>query len=119
VQDTGGDVLAIIGDRRSRPGLINSRGLPLDEAALKAWEAGYFFGPERPSINDLLDLIEQDGRIPVYPAGDLHEEKRSLPRDEIATELLARIVAARRGGGVGKRKALRPLMREAEKVVMI
>ncbi len=40
--------------------LLHTRGMSLDEAALKAWEAGYFpeFS-ERPTPNDLLDAIAE------------------------------------------------------------
>ena len=30
--------------------------------ALRAWEAGYFIGEERPTVNDLLDLIDREAR---------------------------------------------------------
>jgi hypothetical protein len=43
IRDPGGDVLSILGSHRARPGLINnSSGMSLDDAALFAWEAGYF-----------------------------------------------------------------------------
>lgn len=49
---------------RHRPGLVNTQaGMPLDDAALRAWEAGYFPGAtERPTINDLLDALDEDLR---------------------------------------------------------
>jgi hypothetical protein len=61
VRDPNGDVAAIVGGPKGRPGLINKNGQHLDDATLKAWEAGYF--PEhdqRPEINHLLDAIRED-----------------------------------------------------------
>jgi hypothetical protein len=72
LRDVGGDVSAIIGGPKGRPGLINQNGSHLDAATQRAWDAGYF--PEhdqRPEINDLLDKIEKDhsGR-PQYSMHD-------------------------------------------------
>lgn len=62
VQDDGGDIRSSLGGAKYRPGLINKNGLPLDDAALRAWEAGYFpdLGDDRPSINDLRDALHDD-----------------------------------------------------------
>ena len=126
VRDPGGDVLSVLGGSvKARPGLVNNTsGMPLDDAAHAAWEAGYFFGRERPAINELLDLMAQDhaGRIPVWAEGDFAEvaerrERLASERDDPAGELLARIVRAWHEGGPGKRLALRALMREAEGMV--
>jgi hypothetical protein len=65
IRDDGGEISHILGGTRFRPGLINNRrGLGLDDAALRAWEEGYFpeRGERRPSINDLLDAIADDHR---------------------------------------------------------
>jgi polyhydroxyalkanoate synthesis regulator phasin len=74
VRDPGGDVRSSIGAARYRPGLINQRGRTLDDAAQLAHEAGYFpeLGPgERPSINDLLDRLDDDLKSrPVYSHAD-------------------------------------------------
>lgn len=61
LQDPGGDVAELLGGAK-RPGLINKNGLPLDDAALKAWEQGYFpeLGEERPTPNQLLDALRED-----------------------------------------------------------
>jgi hypothetical protein len=70
--DTGGDVSAIVGGPRGRPGLLNMTGMTLDDAAMRAWENGYFpeFS-ERPSVNDLLDKINEDHNgNPVYSMHD-------------------------------------------------
>jgi predicted ABC-type ATPase/DNA-binding NarL/FixJ family response regulator len=49
VMDENGDVKAILGDARARPGLINNAtGRSIDDMALKAWEEGFFGqGPQR------------------------------------------------------------------------
>jgi hypothetical protein len=62
VQEQGGEISHIIGGKNQRPGLINGKGLSLDDAALRAWEEGYFpdHGENRPTINDLLDAIRED-----------------------------------------------------------
>lgn len=72
--DTGGDVSAIVGGPRGRPGLLNSNGQQLDAATQRAWQAGYLPGDQRPEINDLLAAIREDheGR-PVYSAHDQDE----------------------------------------------
>jgi Large polyvalent protein associated domain 38 len=63
IRDPGGDVSATIGGPRGRPGLISANGRNLDDAALNAWQAGYFPNhSERPSINDLLQAIDEDYR---------------------------------------------------------
>ena len=73
VRDAGGDVRHTLGRLKDRPGLITKRGLSLDDAALRAWEEGYFpLHRERPSVHDLLDAIAQDqlGRVPVWSERD-------------------------------------------------
>jgi len=62
ISDEGGDVRSTLGGAKYRPGLISKTGLPMDEAALRAWEAGYFpdLGDQRPSINDLRDALNDD-----------------------------------------------------------
>lgn len=59
IRDDDGDVSAIVGGPRGRPGLLNRNGASLDEAGERANEAGYF--PQgRPDINELKDAIEED-----------------------------------------------------------
>lgn len=92
VQESGGE-LRFIG-ARDRPGLINRNGISLDEAALKAWEAGFLPGAERPDINALIDALDRDLKgQPVYRAGDehaaaLHQEaiERNTEIDRLAQE---------------------------------
>lgn len=51
LRDDGGDLRAIMGTTRARPGLASGKGMSLDEAAAKARTAGYFdeAGPDRPT----------------------------------------------------------------------
>jgi len=78
VIDDGGEVRAILGDLRTRPGLVNNTsGLDMDEAAERAWLAG-FFGPAdpdalQPTAADLMRLLSDDlieGRPNIYSAAD-------------------------------------------------
>lgn len=66
VRDDGGDVLAVLGDYKARPGLINNRrGLDVDDMARMAWEEGYFpelTSDERPSVNQFLEALDGDLR---------------------------------------------------------
>lgn len=71
VKDQGGELGDMLGGRR-RPGLVNSGGLPLDDATYRAWEAGFLPGAERPDINTLLTHIDRDLRgNPIYSTQDL------------------------------------------------
>lgn len=75
LRDTGGDLKAIVGGDKakgplrailgggkgSRSLINNETGQNLDDAALRAWEAGYFPEySERPTINELLDKLDED-----------------------------------------------------------
>jgi hypothetical protein len=67
LQDEGGDVRSIMGNTRGRPGLVSGRGLALDEAAQRAWDAGYLPGLDRPDINQLKVALQEDlGTAPRY-----------------------------------------------------
>lgn len=68
VRDPGGDVRSSMGGFRGRPGLIANAGRTLDDAALNAWQAGFFPDhAERPTINDLLDAVDEDLKgVPHY-----------------------------------------------------
>lgn len=78
VRDDGGDVRHTLGGARQRPGLVNNRsGVPLDEAALRASEAGYLTGNrERADINALLAAIEDD--LKGQPRYSLADDARVL-----------------------------------------
>jgi hypothetical protein len=86
VQDEGGDIRQNIGGVRGRPGLVNNRsGMPLDEAALRAWQDGYLPGAERPSVNALLDAIDEDHkgqpRYSQIDEGLVAERQEALARN--------------------------------------
>ncbi len=73
IKDVGGDIAAMLGGSKGRPGLINNAtGRHLDPAAGHAWEGGYFpEHPERPDINDLLNAMREDHEgIPHYSMHD-------------------------------------------------
>lgn len=70
LKDEGGDVRSMIGGARYRPGLINSNGMGHDDAALLAWENGFFpdHAEQRPDINTFLEALDNDvkGHSPRY-----------------------------------------------------
>lgn len=72
-------------EKPGRPRLMREDGVDLDDAALAAWEAGYFgYGGERPDINDLLELIREElaGRK-IYPqTGDSFEKQMEIEQKE-------------------------------------
>jgi hypothetical protein len=89
IQDLGGDVRQILGEARQRPGLINSKGATLDDATLRAWEAGFLPGKERPSINDLFDAIVEDlhdNRVVRNVDKDLAQQFAEMTRMEAELE---------------------------------
>lgn len=70
IRDQGGDLRAMGIDNAPRDmdfargeqrfgKLVSDQGMSLDDAAMKAWEAGYLPGNERPDINTLLDAIDR------------------------------------------------------------
>ena len=73
VRDEGGELTNMLGGPKARPGLISSTGMSLDEAAIKAHEAGYFpeHGEDVPNEREFLDAVEGDLRgEPRYSAED-------------------------------------------------
>lgn len=74
LQDQGGEATALGVDAKSHPRLVRKEGgMNLDDAALKAWEAGYLpEHAERPTINEFLDALGQDvrGDQPRYAEAD-------------------------------------------------
>lgn len=70
--------------------LVNDQGMTLDDAALQAWEAGYFpERTERPTVNDFLDALRgtQEGYDRRFLPSDLPELERykaALCLDRIA-----------------------------------
>lgn len=60
LKDTGGELKAMDADK-SYVGLINNKnGNGLDDMTQTLWDAGYFVGEERPTINQLLDAISEE-----------------------------------------------------------
>lgn len=72
VQDQRGELTCMTGGKRYRGfGLVSCHGMPLDEAAYQAWEAGYIPTPERPTIAEFLDYLDRDlAGLHVYAADD-------------------------------------------------
>jgi len=61
LRDTQDELKAIGLTNRTRPGFIRQNGIRLDDAALKAWEEGFFPGfSERPSIREFLEALDDD-----------------------------------------------------------
>ena len=63
------------GEQRLGKLIDNDAGMNLDDAAMKAWEAGYLPGGERPDINAFLDAIDRthSGAERFYHPDDLPE----------------------------------------------
>jgi hypothetical protein len=103
LQNQGGELSYILGDNKTRPGLINQAGKTLDDAALDAWEAGYLPGTERPSTNDLLDAIAQDiNKEPVY--SELDADAAQAYREAAARNAEADRAKQQRPGPAGQPK---------------
>lgn len=85
IRDDGGDIKAIIGGAKGRPGLLSGLGDNLDNATMRAWQAGFF--PEfndRPMINDLLDKIDRDhNQQPVY---SMHDDAKVAAYEQAAAQ---------------------------------
>lgn len=85
LREDGGE-LAARDAAKAVPGLLNNKGgMDFDTAALRAWEAGFFTGDERPTVNEFMDLLDHDLRTKrVYShhdddlaaAWDAHEQLR-------------------------------------------
>jgi hypothetical protein len=61
LRDDAREVRHIAGAAKERPGLVNKGGINLDDAALAAWEAGFFpEHTERPDIAEFLDKLQED-----------------------------------------------------------
>ncbi len=60
LRDESNEISAIIDGAPSRPGLIHRNGLSLDDAALTAWEAGFFQNVERPTVAEFLEAVRRD-----------------------------------------------------------
>lgn len=74
IRESGGELAHMGLTAKARPGLINNKaGIHLDDAALMAWEYGFFPGhAERPDINELLEALRTDiSGTPVVRTEDL------------------------------------------------
>lgn len=73
LKDDGGDVRALGGGGKDQKLVNNKSGMSLDDAALRAQEAGYFPDSEgRPDIKEFLDTLHGDaqGSVPRYSEND-------------------------------------------------
>lgn len=64
IRDDRGDVAGSAGDAlRGFASLLSPTGRSLDDIALAAWEEGFFPGhAERPSVNELIDALDEEAR---------------------------------------------------------
>ncbi|MHC4716870.1 MAG: hypothetical protein ACYS5V_07870, partial [Planctomycetota bacterium] len=61
IRESSGELANLGITNRTLPGLLRKEGRPLDDATLAAWEEGFFPGHvERPTTDDLLDLVRQE-----------------------------------------------------------
>jgi len=75
LRESGGELAFMDIKPKTRPGLLNNKsGMNFDDAALRAWEQGFFPGfSERPTINDFLSALHDDvNGSPVFRADDLN-----------------------------------------------
>lgn len=88
INDDHTEVRHIAGGVRTLPGLISKKGLDLDDAAMAAWERGYFRSADRPTVSDLLDAIDEDLRgNDVIRIEDEQAADDVRTADAMATEL--------------------------------
>lgn len=74
LKDDGGEVRALGGAEKGLKLINNKSGMALDEAALRAKEAGYFPDAEdRPDIKTFLEGLSNDasGRVPMYSDSEI------------------------------------------------
>lgn len=100
--DNAGELLRMGISNRTRPGFVraarrtatNQRGgWDFDDAALRAWEEGYFPNhTERPSVREFLDALDGDfnGWGKVYRGADEAEAQQATALDELE-EVMARL----------------------------
>ncbi|HXO71415.1 MAG TPA: hypothetical protein VN838_20825, partial [Bradyrhizobium sp.] len=63
--------------RRLRGVTVGTGGNTVEDMAMRAWQAGYVGGEERPTIQDFLDALEKDGRKGgVYPEAE--QDRRAV-----------------------------------------
>ena len=87
LRDDAREVRHIAGSAKERPGLVNGKGQTLDDAALSAWEAGFFPG-DRPEIAEFLNALQDDLHTgEVVREEDIPALDDFRIADEIAQEL--------------------------------
>lgn len=87
LRDDAREVRHIAGSAKERPGLVNGKGQTLDDAALSAWEAGFFPG-DRPDIAEFLNALQDDLHTgEVVREEDIPALDDFRIADEIAQEL--------------------------------
>ena len=71
IKDDRGDIKAM----NAPVGVLNKNGISIDDMVMRAWEAGYIQTPERPTVNEFLNLLDNDlhGQY-VYTAEDAQKE---------------------------------------------
>jgi len=107
IADDGREIRHMVGRPKDRPGLVNQRGSSLDDAALRAWEQGYFPNhTERPSVREFLDALDDDLRgNAVYRAADYATLESKAVADQMGEEL-ARFGISPRAKDANVREAL-------------
>lgn len=107
IKNQGDEVKYILGRVKDRPGLVSNKGRDLDAAAMAAWEAGFIKTPERPTIAQFLEALDDDlsgiTRVTRDADGQLFEIDQRVASDMEAD--LARM-------GIGPRTSPR-VVREA------
>lgn len=80
IRDDGGELIKMIGAKKEASGLIadqedgkRSRSYSIEQAALVAWENGYFSGEDPPSPQEFLDALRNDidGQAKTYSRTDM------------------------------------------------
>lgn len=95
------EVRNVIGEAKQRPDLVNGKtGQDLDDAAYRAWDAGYFPGEQRPSVSEFLEALRED----------VHGNRVASARDAGLVEELAvahdmRVELERKGLGYARSEA--------------
>jgi hypothetical protein len=77
--------LRALGLPKARPGLLRAEGLPLDEAGLRAFQAGFF--RERPTHSELIEALGEDlGDRPRFTLEDESAAEIARSAQEFAAE---------------------------------
>ncbi len=60
IQEQRGEIARLVGSRKPHGALVRRNGMTLDDAAVFAWQHGFFDTPERPTINEFIDVLGDD-----------------------------------------------------------